>query len=218
MNENEMQAEEMAAFFAARLSEYEAHMLGNIEGMAEAYARVAALLPEDTQTLLDLGCGTGLELDAIYARFPNLSVTGVDMARSMLDTLEKKHGDKSPRLICADYFTVDFGECFFDAATSVESLHHFTHDEKRALYRRVFAAIKPGGVYVEADFVAETQAEEDAGFTERARLIGDRAGRWHVDTPLTAENQMNLLREAGFASVRLDWRRAQTVILIASKA
>ena len=36
------------------------------------------------QAILDLGCGTGLELDALFARFPDLRVTGIDMTEEML--------------------------------------------------------------------------------------------------------------------------------------
>ncbi len=58
-----MTMEAMRDFFAARVREYDAHMLQNVEGMAAAYEKAAACLPADTENLLDLGCGTGLELD-----------------------------------------------------------------------------------------------------------------------------------------------------------
>lgn len=41
----------------------------------------AELTPGDCGPLLDLGCGTGLELDRIFARWPELAVTGVTCAR-----------------------------------------------------------------------------------------------------------------------------------------
>jgi cyclopropane fatty-acyl-phospholipid synthase-like methyltransferase len=47
----------MSDFFTSRVDGYEEHM----SGCKDAYAFMALQLPEDTQTLLDIGCGTGLE-------------------------------------------------------------------------------------------------------------------------------------------------------------
>lgn len=50
-------------FFAARLNGYGRHMMAEIEGAEEFYPYTAALLPlEQGAMVLDLGCGTGLEL------------------------------------------------------------------------------------------------------------------------------------------------------------
>lgn len=210
--------EEMSAFFTARVDGYDAHMLTNIEGLPEAYARVAALVPDGARALLDLGCGTGLELAPIFARQPDIAVTGIDLTRAMLDALAAKYQGRSLTLIQGSYFDVDFGEAAFDVALSFETLHHFTHDEKRGLYRRVHRALRPGGVYIEADYMAATQDEEDAAFAEWDALLaamGRPDGFFHYDTPCTVSNQRRVLREAGFSRVREAWRRAGTSILVA---
>ena len=38
---------------------------------------------------------------------------------------------------------------------------------------------------------------------------------YHFDTPCTVENQLRMLREAGFDSVRMVWRRENTTMLTA---
>ena len=56
--------EKMSDFFEARLDGYDAHMLTNIESAAEFYPLTAKQLPmAETCHILDLGCGTGLELE-----------------------------------------------------------------------------------------------------------------------------------------------------------
>lgn len=213
-----MPLEEMSAFFAARVDGYEAHMLTGIEGIAQGYACVAGALAEGVQTLLDLGCGTGLELGPVFERFPDVSVTGIDLTQAMLDVLAEKYADKRLSLICGSYFDVDFGKCAYDTAISFETMHHFTHAEKLGLYQRLHAALREGGLYVEADYMVDAQAEEDALFAERDGLLaqmGARDGFWHFDVPCTVDNQVRLLREAGFSSVRQLWRCGNTVILAA---
>ena len=212
--------EKMDDFFTVRLDGYDHQMLVNVEGCAEGYAAVAALLPADAKTLLDLGCGTGLELDEIFGVNPSVAVTGIDMTPAMLAVLRQKHPDKALTLIEGDYFAQDFGTERFDAAVRVESLHHFTHTAKLELYRRLYAALRPGGVYIECDYMVETQAEEDFYFSELARLKAaqglEENAFYHYDTPLTVQNQQALLAQAGFA-VHFHSRVGGTTILTAEK-
>ena len=67
--------EKMAAFFEARLNGYDEHMLTAIESAETFYPFTAALLPKhpDAQ-ILDLGCGTGLELEYFFRINPSALV------------------------------------------------------------------------------------------------------------------------------------------------
>ena len=119
--------EEMGAFFRKRLPEYEARMT---KFWGEDYKQFARAVPESAKRILDLGCGTGLELDALYNLRTDISVTGIDLSPDMLDVLMKKHGDKDLTLLCGSYFAVPFPGAF-DAVISFESLHHFLPEKKR---------------------------------------------------------------------------------------
>ena len=71
--------EKMAAFFEARLDGYDEHMLTNIESAAEFYPFTASLLPTAAGAeVLDLGCGTGLELEFYCKLNPTARITGID--------------------------------------------------------------------------------------------------------------------------------------------
>lgn len=88
-------------------------------------------LPKESEVhILDLGCGTGLELEQYFKINPTAKVTGIDLAPGMLGALKEKFPDKDLELILGSYFDVPFGNKLFDAALSVESLHHFTKEDR----------------------------------------------------------------------------------------
>ena len=212
--------EEMSAFFEKRVLQYEDHMRSEIAFAAQFYPETAALLPlYPGVELLDLGCGTGLELDEIFARCPGARATGIDLCPAMLEQLRRKRYAGQLTLVEGSYFDVPLGENCFDGAVSVESLHHFTPERKAALYRRLWTALRPAGVYVETDYAATDDAEEAFYFAEYDRLThGAKAGEFHYDVPLTTEHTMTLLRNAGFAEVRLHAKYENTAVIVAKKA
>ena len=216
-----MALEPMDAFFAARTEGYDEHMLTNVQGCREGYTLMAQRIPENTRCLLDLGCGTGLELDEIFKRFPSLCVTGIDLTRSMLDKLQAKHADKHITLICGDYFSVPLGTGTFDCAVSFETMHHFSRESKLALYKKIHAALQPDGCYIECDYMVDTQDEEDALFAENARLRAEQGipadAFYHFDTPCTIDGQISMLKAAGFFNVELIFRMGGTAMLLAQK-
>lgn len=136
----------------------------------------------------------------------------------MLETLIAKFPDSSLELICDSYFDVEFGHEKYDAAVSVESLHHFTAERKLSLYQKLFLSLKENGYFILTDYFAESDILEKEYFDEFARLkreqgISDDAF-YHYDTPLTAEHEMTILKTAGFSEVRIlkNWSATYTLL------
>ncbi len=213
--------ERMSDFFAARVEGYDEHMLTEVEGCREGYIKMAQMIPENCRKLLDLGCGTGLELDEIFKRLPDISVTGIDLTQSMLDQLMKKHPDKDIKLICGSYFDEDLGNEEYDCAVSFQTMHHFSHELKETLYRRIRNALKDGGLYIECDYMVENQADEDYYFSECRRIRKElnlpENEFYHYDTPCTISNQIAILKKAGFSSAEMIFRIENTTIILAYK-
>ena len=198
--------EKMGEFFDARLDGYEEHQLKTIASAEEFYPFTAACLPKAPGSrILDLGCGTGLELGYYYEMVPTALVTGIDLAPGMLEALRKKFPEKALILIQGSYFDVPFQENAFDAAVSVESLHHFTKAEKIPLYAKLRRALKPGGFFILTDYFAGSDEEEQSRREELLRLRKEQKlpdeEFYHFDTPLTVEHEKEALLAAGFSSV-----------------
>ena len=214
--------EKMDDFFAARLDGYDEHMRTEIEGASGFYAYTASLLPGAADSrVLDLGCGTGLELEEYFALNPRAKVTGIDLSKDMLNVLKSKFPEKELTLIQASYFDIPFGEKCYDAAVSVESLHHFPAKEKEALYEKLHAALKENGIFVLTDYFAESAELEEEYFRNLAELkkaqgLSDHVF-YHYDTPLLVEHEMDILRRAGFREVRImrHWGESTFTVLAA---
>lgn len=217
----ERMIERMDDFFTARVEGYDEHMRTYVEGDSAFYEFTATLLPEaEGANVLDLGCGTGLELEAYFKVNPKANVTGIDMTEAMLNALRNKFPEKEMTLILGSYFDVPLGEEIYDAAVSVESLHHFTAEKKLSLYKKLRVALKKQGAFVLTDYFAESVEEEKEYFQELKRIKQEQGIAddefYHYDTPLTAEHEMDILREAGFSEVRLEkeWGSTRTVVAV----
>ncbi len=198
--------EKMGEFFEKRLNGYEEHQLTSIDSAREFYPFTAGCLPQTSDpSILDLGCGTGLELGYYFETVPEARITGIDLAPGMLTALREKFPDKSLNLIAGSYFEIPFGENVFDAVVSVESLHHFTKEEKIPLYKKVHKAIKPGGYFILTDYFSLSDEEEQSRRAELLRLKKEQGIRddafYHYDTPLTVDHETEALRAAGFSRV-----------------
>lgn len=195
--------EPMADFFAARLGDYEEHM----SHWKNLYREMGLRVPKEAGKLLDIGCGTGLELDEIFRYHPDISGTAIDLSPEMLAVLEQKHPDKNIHRIAADYFLEPFGTEKYDVAVSFETLHHYTPEQKIKVFQKIWKCLKKGGCYLEADYVADDDEWEQFLMEECKR----RREKWnipedqyvHFDTPLTLEHECNLLREAGFSQIEV---------------
>ena len=210
--------EKMSDFFEARLDGYDEHMLTNIESADEFYPFTAKQLPiVESCRILDLGCGTGLELQEYFLLNPTARVTGIDLSEGMLSALKNKFPDKDIDLICDSYFDVPFGTALYDAAVSVESLHHFTKEEKIPLYTKLHTALKDGGYFILTDYFSSSDEEEQTHRQNLTRLKAEEGitdGEfYHYDTPLTVEHETEALTQAGFSSVTVlkNWGATYTI-------
>lgn len=214
--------EKMGDFFNKRLNGYEQHQLNEIDGAQEFYPFTASLLPmRSGARVLDLGCGTGLELDYYFRLNPTAKITGIDLAKDMLSFLKAKFPDKAINLLHASYFDIPFEKNYYDAVVSVESLHHFTKDEKIPLYKKVFQALVSDGYFILTDYFASTEEQEVFYRRELFRLkkeqniINDEF--YHYDTPLTIQHEIQALKEAGFSHIDILKQWGETYVIKAKR-
>ena len=122
--------------------------------------------------VIDLGAGTGALSEAILAQDGAQAVELIDVDPEMLGQarrwLERFEGRVCVREMS---FLAALPQC--DGAVTALALHHVpTLDEKRALYGRIHAVLRPGGIFRERRW-------DDAGGPVRAGSRLPRLGRAH---------------------------------------
>jgi tRNA (cmo5U34)-methyltransferase len=210
----------MSDFFDVRAESYDEHMHQNVDNFEKFYSTIAKSLPttNDEIQILDLGCGTGLELNEIFKRVPNAHITGIDLSENMLAQLRKKYVYRLAqiKLVQGSYLDISFGENKFDYVISVMTVHHLLKEKKLKLYKKIYRTLKKNGKYIEADYVVSDEKERRV-LAQKSKVAdfckGKIDGRYHVDIPMSIKTLCNLLCVVGFSNVTVVWDQMEAAIL-----
>jgi tRNA (cmo5U34)-methyltransferase len=186
---------------------------------AEQLALLARCLPRAGGLVLDLGGGTRALAAAVAERFPGTRVQIWDTDPAMLAFARERCAPFGDRVVLVEKsFTAPLPAC--DAVVACIALHHVQDMAvKGEIYRNIFAALRPGGLFANADTLMDSRPELRAhsfdvwsrfqqthGFTAaEARQHFAAWGEEDCYTPLAVE--LKLLADAGFAEPDCFWRQ-----------
>lgn len=225
---------------------------------------ILKLLPfgaEEPFELVDLGGGSGRLAERILERFAGAQVTVVDQSAPFLALAERWLARFAPRAAIVECRLQDWASRgpvsprpedrvsekrgHVDVIVSTSAIHHLEPAEKRALYRACFAALAPGGMFINGD---EFRPAHDAAFLalleewsahmRSAIANGDipesfanTFDQWHDrnirrfgepkksgdDCLETLDVQMGYLRDIGFRDVECTWAAKLWAVLVGQK-
>lgn len=98
--------------------------------------------------ILDIACGTGdLSLEALE-QIPSASITGIDLARPMLDIFEEKASKVTKDIFIeeGDVEALRFADASFDAITIGFGTRNFTNLE--IAFKEIYRVLKPDGIFI----------------------------------------------------------------------
>ena len=205
---------------------------------------IAAVAP--VRLVVELCCGGGDLARLLLERLPAARLRALDGSPRMLAAARRTCAAYADRL---DLQTFDLAAPDWralqpapDAICSSLAVHHLDGDQKRQLFEDLFAALRPGGLFVLADLVRPaseagwqiTAEDWDRAVVARSRALygDDRASRkfealrWNyfrwpddngIDHPSTVVEHVLWLAAAGFEAVDLHWLLAGHAILSARK-
>lgn len=178
----------------------------------------AAVCTPHAKSLLDIGCGAGNYSLKLLQRLPGLEVTLVDLSRPMLDRATECINAAGGKVIAAhqaDIRALQLAPNSIDVILAAAVLHHLrTPEEWRAVFEKLFAALRPGGSFwivdlIESDLppIRDLMKRRYGAYLE---ALKGAEYRDHVfayvareDTPASLIFQLDTLRAVGFAAVEV---------------
>lgn len=106
------------------------------------------------QSVLDMGCGTGMLTLLIKRAHPDANVYGLDVDAQVLAIAQGKAKQMGTGIVLQQGSAValPYPDGSFDRAFASLMLHHLTREEKRQALTEAFRVLKPGGELHIADF------------------------------------------------------------------
>jgi tRNA threonylcarbamoyl adenosine modification protein (Sua5/YciO/YrdC/YwlC family) len=184
--------------------------LGEIRSDIPSYDQfqdaLAGASGEGARRILELGTGTGETARRLLARHPDAELVGIDESPGMLDVARADLG--ADRGLTVDRVVLRVARLQgelppgpFDLVASALCVHHLDADEKRDLFGRIRAALRPGGRFVLGDVVVpESPDDAVTALTEG------------YDKPSPLPDQMKWLEAAGFA-VQVIWSQRDLAVV-----
>jgi|SRR5579871_1045067 len=209
-------------------STYDRDRFRLVPGSELFYGWALDLIPARAKVILELGAGSGLFTRLIRQRFPAAHIHLVDFSKGMLELARTRLGD-DPRMtfIEADYAEDELPREMCAVVSSL-SIHHLEDESKRRVFAKAYAALKPRGVFVNAEQVAGPTPELEvryrelwlaqvraAGATEQQ--IADSLYRQEQDRCVDVERLLAWMREAGFADADCWYKQARFAVMAGSK-
>jgi tRNA (cmo5U34)-methyltransferase len=184
----------------------------------ELITSAAAAVSPQASSVLDIGCGAGNYTLKLLQLLPNLDVTLVDLSRPMLDRAVERIRPATRGTVTthqSDIRELELGEGQFDVMMAAAVFHHLREEAEWAtVFRKCFAALKPGGSLWISDLIQHsTPAVQNLmwarygdyltgfkGESYREQVFGYIA---EEDTPRPLMFQLDLLRQVGFGEVEI---------------
>ena len=210
------------------LAEYDARIrtfIPRYEEMLDAAVAALGAAGRPIAMVVDLGTGTGALAGRVAKSVKRARLVGIDEDEGMLAMAARRLPGRRTTLVFDDFVTAALPRC--DAVTASFALHHLAHRRtKAALYRRVRAALRPGGVLVSADcHPPSNPALAAAGRTAWRDHLAVTYGRrkaegflraWsHEDFYMPVDVELGLMRAAGL-SPEVTWRRDAFAVIVAT--
>ena len=208
--------------FEEEAAEFDQIILRIIPYYPEMIRALLAAIPFDRSSridVIDLGCGTGTIARCIKQAFPQAKITCLDLAENMIEMAKLKLAEfPDTRFQVGDFKKYPF-DATYDVVVSSLALHHLVTDEEKIdFYRKIHAALRPQGVFYNADVILGSSQHLQAAYLEKWREfmkkqvseeeIDDKwLPKYHrEDRPAKLIDQIAWLTGMGFVEVDIIWK------------
>lgn len=217
-----------AAHLGIKVGEYDAvirTLIPHYEELIGAAGVAVGALAKTAPAVVDLGTGSGALAQAILKARPRARLMGIDEDDAMLAMAQKRLGGRIETII-GNFERTPIPRC--DVVSASFALHHIrTGRRKAAVYKRAFAALRPGGMLVSADCcLASTKTlqklHHEAWLNHlrarysRAKAEGYLRAWAKEDVYFTLDREVEMLKAAGF-TVEIAFRKESFAVVVGLK-
>lgn len=135
-----------------------------------------------SETVLDVGCGTGTLLLAIGSRFPSTALIGLDADPEILSIASHKlrMAGIDGNLVHGFSTQMAIEDESVDSVASTLFFHHLSREQKQTTICEIWRVLRPGGSVVVADWGRPTGRIQRLAFYQVQLLDGFETTRGHV--------------------------------------
>jgi ubiquinone/menaquinone biosynthesis C-methylase UbiE len=197
----------------------------------ELYGTAMYVIPFTTDAkiqVLDLGAGTGLFGAMVAKAFPAARLHLTDISEAMLAQARQRfEGNPHVTYSLQEHSNLS-ATSEYDLVISALSIHHLEDSDKRTLFRKIYEALHPSGMFINVDqALAPTPSGEER--YERKWLEDVKANgaseltvtqareRMREDKSALLADQLKWLDEAGFEDIDCWYKRFRFVVYGARK-
>lgn len=184
---------------------YENTIRGDVPGYDRLQEELVRASGSGARRILELGTGTGETARRLLARHPDAFLVGIDENEQMLAVARERLPSERVELR-ARRIEDRLPDGPFDLVASALCVHHLNGAGKADLFRRVHAALAPGGRFVLGDVVVPS----DPAVATTPLTPG-------YDRPSPVADQLRWLADAGF-SARVVWGEGDLAVVAADRA
>ena len=195
--------------FSKISAQYDAQRKFMIPHFDDFYAAASDFTLPPSARVIDLGAGTGILSARVLEKNPTAQIELLDVSEKMLEQARLRFTGANVKYTLSDFASWNPQPRSFDAVISALAIHHIPDAEKIALYKKIFGALKDGGIFVNAEQVlGETDAEIAANAAAREEIILRHMSPEHavvarerlkLDRCATVKSQLEWLSSIGFS-------------------
>ena len=216
------------AHLGIKFGEYDktiAALIPHYRELLDAAADAVDVAARTAPAVVDLGTGSGALAAAILKVRPKARLIGIDADDEMLEAARRRLKGRIDT-VHDDFELARIPRC--DVVSASFALHHIpTGARKAAVYKRCFAALRDGGMFVSAYcFLAvdgKMRRHHRQAWLEHLQQKYTRKKAEHFlrtwakeDVYFSLDRELELLKEAGF-STEVSWRKDSFAVVVGLK-
>lgn len=164
-------------------------------------------IPKNATDMLDIGGSHGYYSVALCRRHPKLTSTILDLPEAVVHAekiLAKEKMGTRVRHRAGNALTEDLGKEAWDVIFIANLVHHFDEATNRDFAKKVYHALRPGGVYIIQDFIRDDRPKKGdhlGALLDLYFAATSQSGTWSV------EEIRSWQQEAGLVPKKTVWLR-----------